>query len=163
MKNIRVLRSNVHEMLLLEALMSKGNNIVLLQNSFQKNKHLENVRDLKDLKEVSYKSFLEIEGFVEEAVKVLPTPKHNTFIEYVSKSANGDNVWDIKYTSDIKDEYVSCKLARVEDKAYRVATQNYSLPKLVSKMQEIYINKELKQTHFEYAQKNKISIKWRRF
>lgn len=158
MKNIRVLRSNVHEMLLLEALINKGKNIILLQDSFQKEKHSNNLKDLKELKESHYQNFLEIQKFVNEAVKLLPTPKDNTSIEYVSKSANQDNVWDIKYYSKNKAEYVSCKLARVEDKAYRLSTQDYSLPLLTDKMKEIYLKRLPGETHSEYAQKHKVSI-----
>lgn len=77
----------------------------------------------RTLEEKYYDEYEELIDNAKHAVSLLPVSHSDVF--FVEKAANGNEVYDISYTSHGKKIKVSCKTKELEDKGYLFNTNDY--------------------------------------
>lgn len=155
-KTRNVLRGYAHEFLVAEKIIEENNSYASFSHTETQQK-LHNIR-LSYTNEL-YNSFpqeyTKIVSLAEKSASLLPLA-YST-VDFVETSANGGDVYDVIYLDiDRNPVKVSCKLAKMEDKAYRFSTEGYIFDKEMELLQSLFTEKDvLSKNTFKEALSNK--------
>lgn len=141
-KSRNVLRGYAHEFLVAEKIIEQNNAYASFSTS-ESQQNLYNIRlsYVHELRNNFPQEYAKIMLLAEKSASLLPLA-YST-VDFVETSANGSDVYDVIY-SDIDENLikVSCKLAKMEDKAYRFSTENYVFNKEMVLLQSLFTEED---------------------
>lgn len=154
------LRGYSHEYLIAKKLIENAKESKLNNTETQKNI----INHRKNLYEELSKNFPteaeDIEFIATKTVSQLPEAKGT--VSFVEKSANGSDVYDVIYF-DINNKTikVSCKLSKMEDKAYRFNTKNYTFEKEMRILKNFFTAEDaiMQRTYLESLESKNSSVR----